>query len=260
MIMKSADSSSQEKLDQMLHNGKITEEDYQRLSQVMAGPSGPLTADKEVGTERGKFCKSGENGVIGGLCAGCAEYFGVDQLVVRTVLIVAWVLLSALSGVALALIPLLYFALCAFVPWDEDERAKAFIMSGHPRLFVVAVACLFVVLALLYSAVVLPGLEPIYYEMGVKIWSSEFQQTLAGRAIDSASEYRYWLQLNDGVIFLGAGIAALFTLFLRVVYSSLCKAGLRKWYAIIMVGLGCAWMVFLVAGTLYPFVTLIGPI
>jgi len=151
MIMESADVSSQEKLDQMLHNGSITEEDYRRLSQAMAGPSEQPTADKEAGTQRGPFRKSWEHGVIGGLCAGFAEYFGVDPLVVRIVLIVACVLLSALSVVGLALIPLLYFALCAFVPWDEDEKAKAFKMSGHPRLFVVAVASLFVVLPLLYS-------------------------------------------------------------------------------------------------------------
>ena len=205
--MESAHVSSQEKLDQLLHNGKITQQDYQRLSQVMAGPSGQFTVDKAAGTQRGKFRKSWENGMIGGLCAGYAKHFGVDQLVVRTVLIVACVLLSALNGVGLALIPL-YFALCAFVPWDEDERAKAFILSGHPRLFVVAVACLFVVLPLLYSVLILPELESIYSDMGTEVWSGEFQRTLAGRAIDGASEYRYWLQLNDGVIFLGVGIAA----------------------------------------------------
>jgi hypothetical protein len=128
-------------------------------------------------------------------------------------------------------------------------------MSGHPRLFVVAVACLFVVLPLLYSVLILPGIESTYSDLGIQIWSSEFQQTLSGRAIDSASEYRYWIRLNDGAIFLGAGIAALFTLFLGVVYSNLCRARLRKYYAILMVSLGCAWIVFLVAGAVYPFVT-----
>lgn len=254
--MESADVSSQEKLDQMLHNGSITEEDYQRLSQAMARASEQLTADKQVGTERGKLCKSWEHGVIGGLCAGCAKCFGVDPLVVRIVLIVACVLLSALGGVGLALIPL-YFALCAFVPWDEDEKAKAFIISGHPRWFVIAVAALFIVLPALYSSLMLPRLESIYSDMGIRVWSREFQRTWAGRAIDGASEYRSWSRLNDGAVFVAAGIAAVFTLFLAVVYSSLCRARLRKYYAIITVGLGCAWMVFLVAGTLYPLVTMI---
>jgi len=67
---------------------------------------------------------------------------------------------------------------------------------------------------------------------------------------------RYWFQLNDGAIFLGAGIAAVFTLFLGLVYSCLCRARLRRYYAVITIGLGCAWMVFLVAGTLYPLVTM----
>ena len=50
MIMESAHVSSQEKLDQLLHNGKITQQDYQRLSQVMAGPSGQLAPGKLVGS------------------------------------------------------------------------------------------------------------------------------------------------------------------------------------------------------------------
>lgn len=257
-IMKSADISSREKLDQMLHNGKITEEDYRRLSQVMTVPAEQLKADNAVATERGKFCKCREDGMIGGLSAGYAKYFNFDLTIVRTVLIISYIIFSALtSGVGLVLIPILYFVLCAFVPWDEDEKTQSFIMSGHPRLFVVTIACLFAILPMFYSILFLPQLESIYTDMGIKLWSSEFQQTLAGRAIDCASEYRYWLQLSDGAIFIGLGTCALLTLFLGIVYSSLCKVSLRKYYAIIMVSLGCAWMVFLVAGTLYPFVTII---
>ena len=48
--MESAGISSQEKLEQMLHDGTITEEDYQRLSQVMASHSGQFTPDKLVGS------------------------------------------------------------------------------------------------------------------------------------------------------------------------------------------------------------------
>ncbi len=256
--MESTDISSREKLDQMFHNGKITEQDYRRLSQVITAPSEQITADKAMAIERGKLCKSAKHGMIGGLCAGYAKHFNVDLLVIRTILIISCVLLSVLSsGVGLALIPLLYFALCLFVPWDKTEQTQSFIKSGHPRWFVFVMACLFVVLPMLYSVLIVSQLESIYSDFGIDVWSSEFQQTLAGRAIDSASEYRYWVRLADGVIFIGLGGITLFTLFLGVVYSSLCKERLRKNYAILMVGLGCAWIVFLVAGTLYPYVSLI---
>jgi len=254
--MPSADVSSQDKLDQMLRDGSITEEDYRRLAQAMEAPAEQPGADRPSGTERGPFRKRWAHGVIGGLCAGFADYFGVDPLVVRLALMVACVLLSMLNGAGLALIPL-YFVLCALVPWDEPERAKAFFQSGHPRLFAVAVASLFVVLPLLHSRLILPGLESIYADMGIEVWSPEFQQTWAGRAIDGASEYRSWSQLHDGAIFPGAAIAALVVLFLGVVYSSLCRTRVRKYYAVITVALGGAWTVFLVAGALYPLMTIL---
>jgi hypothetical protein len=51
----------------------------------------------------------------------------------------------------------------------------------------------------LHAVVLLPRLELIYANMGVNVWSGEFQQTLAGRAFDTASEYRHWLQPTDFV-------------------------------------------------------------
>ncbi|WP_339735220.1 PspC domain-containing protein [uncultured Gimesia sp.] len=255
--MQSTEISSREKLDQMLQNGKITEEEYRRLSQVMTTPSEQIKTDNTLTCKRGKFCKSRKDGLIGGLCAGYAKHFNVDPTLVRSVLILSYALLSVLSsGIGLALIPILYFALCAFVPWDADEKTQSLITSGHPRFFVVTIACLFIVLPMLYSILISPQLESIYSDFEVSVWSVEFQQTLAGRAIDCVSEYRQWLRLSNGAIFIGLGTSVLFTLFLGVVYSSLCKVRLRKYYAIIMIGLGGSWLVFLVAGTLSPLVTM----
>ncbi len=260
--MESADVSSQEKLDQMLHHGKITEEDYLRLSKAMAGASEQRKPEEMTVTERGKLRKNWENGLIGGLCAGYAKYFGVDERVVRTLLIVAIFLLSALGGVGLALIPL-YFALCALVPWDEAEKAKAFMTSGRPRLFMGTVACLFFILPSLYSVLVLPRLESMYKELGLTIWSPLFQSTLAGRAIDSAHEYKGLLrqvfssQFDHQMIFLLICVlVVLFTLFLGVIYSTLCNPRVRKYYEIVTIGLGLVWLFFIVLGTLYPLLTM----
>jgi phage shock protein PspC (stress-responsive transcriptional regulator) len=255
--MESSDVSSQEKLDQMLRDGSISEEDYRRLSQAMERPSEGVDDDGDAATQPRRLRKSWQHGVIGGLCAGFAGYFDLDPPAVRVLLVVTWIVLGALTGVGFVLVPLLYFALCAFLPWDDHEKAKTFLRSGHPRLFVVAVAALFVVLPGLYSYLVLPRLESIYADMGIRVWTHEFQQTMSGRAIDGASEYRSWSQLNDGAVFFATAAAALFTLVLGVVYSSLCQPTLRKGYAIVTVGLGGAWVVFLVWGTLCPLVMLI---
>jgi hypothetical protein len=161
--------------------------------------------------------------------------------------------------VGLALIPL-YFAFCLLVPWDDREKSRAFAASGNVRLFVILVASLFIVLPALHAFVLLPRLESSYANMGVTVWSGEFQQTVAGRAIDAASEYRYWFQLNDGAFFVGTPIAAVFALCAGVVYSTLCRARVRKYYATTMIGVGCAWVVFLVVGALYPLVTILEPI
>ena len=251
--MEQANVSSQEKLDQMLRDGKITEEDYHRLSRAMKSVRDEPNGNGATATERGKLRKSMENGWVGGLCAGYAEYFGVDERLIRTILIIAFVLLSALGGIGLALIPL-YFVLCALTPWDEEEKAKAFLKSGRPRLFMGAVAGLFFILPLLYSVLCLPGLKSLYSGMGIEVWSALLQSTFAGRAIDCASEYRYWLSLNGGAVFVGLGFVTSVMLFLWIVHRSLCRERVRKYYAIAAIGLGLAWILFLVVGTLYPLV------
>ena len=116
-----------------------------------------------------------------------------------------------------------------------------------------AVALLFFILPTLYSVLCLVGLESTYADGGMEVWSPQFQSTIAGRAIDYASEYRSRLQLNHGVILLwGLLLALLVTFFLGIVYRALCRARARKYFATVTIGLGLAWMLFLVAGTLYP--------
>jgi phage shock protein PspC (stress-responsive transcriptional regulator) len=154
--------SSQEILDQMLRDGKVSEDDYLRLSRAMAGVSNPpAVPDIPLPVNR-KLHKSMEEGVIGGLCAGYAQYFGVDKYIVRLILVLAFFLLTLLlHGFGLALIPL-YFIHCAFLPWDNEEKAHPLVQGKHLRSFTVAVACLFFLFPWLFSELGLLKLVKLY--------------------------------------------------------------------------------------------------
>ena len=260
MMMESNEISSRDKLEQVFREGKITREDYERLVKAMIRPPEPEEEPEPSSRERGKLRKSWEDGVIGGLCAGYARYFGVDVNLVRILFVAVVILLTIFNGKGWTLI-LLYFSFCPFVSWDEKEKAVAFQKSGHPRLFSVAVATLFFILPLIYSVAVSAGLEELYEQMGMKIWSPQYQSTIAGRAIDCASEYRSILhqlfssEWDHQLMALLVGTLVVWVcLFGGVIYDSLCKPHVRRGFVLITLGLGVAWMIFLVAGTVYPFV------
>jgi len=238
--------SSREKLDQMLRDKVITPADHRRLAEAMG---------EREGLETGRLRKSFTGGQIGGLCAGCARYFGVDVLVVRGILILA-------SAVVLGILTIpLYVLGCLCVPWDDPEKARALRETGHPRLFTAAVGCLFLVVPGVYSLLVIPTLTEFYARMGHAVFSVGNQATWAGRAFDCASGYRECLtELVYGQFEHKAFILAfilLFTLLVLLVgsiYGILCTERRRGQYASAVIWLGVAWVLFLVTGTLYPLI------
>jgi phage shock protein PspC (stress-responsive transcriptional regulator) len=270
--MESANCTSQEILDQMLRDGKVSDDDYLRLSRAMAGVSNPpATPDTPLPVNR-KLHKSMEEGVIGGLCAGYARYFGVDKYIVRMIVVLAFFLLTILYGFGLALIPL-YFVHCAFLPWDNEEKAHPLVQGKHLRSFTVAVVCLFFLFPWLFSELGLLKLVKLYRNEEIPIYTQLFQGTFAGRAIGCASVYGYaiggapqyqplcpdifsfeinrlWLSL------LAVAFVAFFTLLLRLIYANLCTGKLRSYYVSVVLSLGAAWMLFLLIGSFSPLLTL----
>ncbi len=259
--MESSSATSHEKLERMLADGKISQADYVRLSKAMA-PSlkeGALPDSAEAKPR--KVLKNWEKGQIGGICAGFGAYFGIDARIVRVIAILAFLFLLPWDGLGLLLIPL-YFVLCSATPWDEPEKARAFKESGWPKTVTIAAAVLFLILPALYSVLILPSLESTCERMGIRIWSMEFQGTLPGRAFDAASEYgsllsQVFSSQSDHVLifFLVLAVAVISILFLGVVYSNLCKESIRRILAILVIGSGAAWFLFLLGGTLYPLLT-----
>lgn len=251
--MESGDLSAQERLDRMLHDGTITEEDYLRLSRVVDASGG--TKEMQADAKVRKLTKKWDGGLVGGICAGYADYFGVDVAVVRTITVLAAILLLGVLALPL------YLLGCLFVPWDDAEKARAFRESGRPKAFMVAVACLFFVFPWVYATFALPYLEAVYEDVGFAIWSASGQMTWAGRALDCASEYRgwvsrvFWTPVDHAVISLVViALAASLVLVLGALYNCMCRECVRKWFARGVVWLGIGWCLFLFAGTMYPLI------
>jgi phage shock protein PspC (stress-responsive transcriptional regulator) len=126
--MEPADVSSQEKLDQMLRDGKITEEDYLLLSKALAKKPGPWDEKDLKATGRRKLHKSWKQRQIGGVCGGIADYFETDPMIVR---VLAIVLAFMAAPVALVVYFWMYFTL----PWDDEEADKEVERRGGAKWY-----------------------------------------------------------------------------------------------------------------------------
>jgi phage shock protein C len=128
MNMEPADVSSQEKLDQMLRDGKITEEDYLLLSRALAKKPDSRGGKDLEGTGRRKLHKSWKHRQVGGVCAGIADHFETDPMIVR---VLAIVLAFMAPPVALVVYLWMYLTL----PWDDEEADKEVELRGGARWF-----------------------------------------------------------------------------------------------------------------------------
>jgi len=128
MNMEQANVSSQEKLDQMLRDGKITEEDYLLLSRALARKPRARGGKDSEGTGRHKLHKSWKQRQIGGVCGGIADHFETDLVLVRVLAIVLGIM--AVPAVLVAYL-WMYFTL----PWDDEEADKEVERRGGPKWF-----------------------------------------------------------------------------------------------------------------------------
>lgn len=161
--MQASDVSSQEKLDQLLHDGKITDEDYLLLSKAMskAAPPHPLESKADPRPLR----KSRSKRWLGGVCAGIADYFRIDPIIVR---IIAIILLVMALPVTLAVYLLLYFLL----PWDDADAPRADGNGAdkkHPWLFAMIGLFLLVLLPNMLGIFLMPRIAQVYSNLGAAL-------------------------------------------------------------------------------------------
>jgi len=128
MNMEPADISSQEKLDQMLRDGKITEEDYLLLSKALARKPGSWDEKDLKATGRRKLHKSWKHRQIGGVCRGIADHFETDPMIVRVLAIVLAFMAAPVTLVA-------YFWMYFTLPWDDEDADKEVERRGGAKWF-----------------------------------------------------------------------------------------------------------------------------
>jgi phage shock protein PspC (stress-responsive transcriptional regulator) len=217
MIMESADFSSQDKLDQMLRDGKVTAEDYLRLSKAMRKK--PASRDEEASQpkERRKLHKSWKNRQLGGVCWGIAEYFRIDPIIVRIIAVV-------LACVAPPIVLAAYVVLYLMVPWDDPEPAKSLPYQGHPWRFLLFGTLTATILPWALSQFLLPRIENVFSQLSVRL------PTMAQFAIRFAEGYRF----NDSdAIPRGISVSLLFVA-IGFLIQMICKdRKLRLIYSVI---------------------------
>lgn len=224
---------SMDKLDALLEEGKIDEDEYMRLANAMRRPAKEKRANAERAT---RVERDPDDAILGGFCAAIAHYFGVDPLIVRVVTVVACLIIPFL-------IPL-YFVASAAIPFSDAEAGEKLRKEAKPvRLsaifFIVGFA-----LPYAYATLIMPSIMETLENTGVRLWSSDYQQTIVGMSFDAFTMYSYSPKL------LVAGIWLVTAASLAFVHYASCNARFRRWYPRVLIWAGFAWLAFLISGTL----------
>ena len=236
--MESTDISLQEKLDQMLREGKIGEEDYQRLLETMTAEPGEEAEPSEEAPPPRKLFKNWKDRQLGGVCAGLADHLGVDRTIVR--IAAAVLLLVAPPAVLLAYV-LMYYLL----PWDDEAAAFGPLREGHPWRFG-------------FYAVLLLTILPCLSSAYLGAWAVD-----TCRQLDAPLSMISQITHHVGLIYQqGAWVLSLIGAATATIAYLLChKKSLRRVYTIAFFSCAGLWALFLVVGTVYallamPFGTL----
>jgi phage shock protein PspC (stress-responsive transcriptional regulator) len=154
--MESPNTSAREKLDQMLRDEKITQEEYLRLSKAMAETRLPCAKNPSIAQR--KLRKVWKDRKIGGVCAGLAVHLGIDPILLRVLGIVFFIPCYPF--------PLLMYALLYFLlPWDDEEAAKAPRPGSHPVLFATGGVIFTTLLPFLLCQIYLSKFPKIFQEI-----------------------------------------------------------------------------------------------
>jgi len=240
--MELSESTSQGKLDQLLADGKISEDEYAQLSKAMDRGSSEKPGAATGSGERRRLNKDVHRAKIAGVCAGLARYFDMDPVVVRIIAVVSVFVVGPMTL-------LLYLILSVMLPWDDPEAARASQSHVLSLRFPLRVALLFLVLPFLYSVKVLPILVDILDEADAAIESGTVQGML------------FLIVLNVGDMVSRYPLITLFLgtfwiLFLSAVYYFAWSDRFRRIYVMSVIGAGMIWLLLLVLGSVLPILSI----
>lgn len=114
--------SALEHLDQLIEEGKITRAEYETLRAALEAPPRPAAPVPPVALPPlpveppppRRLCKSWRHRLLGGVCGGIADYWGLNPWNVRLLFIIG----SSMTGGGAFLV---YLILCFVLPWSEDK-------------------------------------------------------------------------------------------------------------------------------------------
>jgi phage shock protein PspC (stress-responsive transcriptional regulator) len=231
--MESAEMSPQEKLDQMLDDGSVTEEDYRRLSAAMADKPQMTDEGGQRGSGRGKLKKSWDHRVVSGVCAGIGDHLGIDPIIVRVIAV-------TMAIMALPVMLIVYFVLCLILPWDDEEAARDLQRDSRPLRFALQALMLLTVIPFAYSVFVMPEWTRIYED------------------VDRVLPISTILVINIGNLYysLAGLVVSLFIVGLATMgYLAFANSRSRTIYTFVLLIFAYSWTAFIVLGGLLPIVT-----
>ncbi|MCE5230253.1 PspC domain-containing protein [bacterium] len=224
--MESADISSQEMLDQLMRDGKISDDEYLRLSKAMQRKPEPAPQPPEQTPgqriQRPPLHKS-RNRLIGGVCAGLAEHFGCDPIIVR---VIAIILLLTIPPVALISYLVLYFML----PWGGEAVVEVD-APKKPWRFAFWSAMFLTIVPMLIIKLLMIRILDLYSQIGAELPFF----TIVVVAISDA--YLHW-----------AAYASVVVVILATAIYLVCGPTLRKPYATVFLLISFMWSLMFAVG------------
>jgi phage shock protein C len=222
--------SSQDKLDKILQNGKITEEDYKQISGAMKKKLDFKDEAVSKTADPRKFFKIWKHREVGGVCAGIGEYFGIDYKIVRIFTVL-------FAFIALPAVLITYFAMCFMMPWDDEESAAEYKIQRHPLRFALFGMLFTTILPIFLGTCLLPKVVIMYNELGAEL------PGISKCIITIMNIYWFW----------GIPLSMIIVIVATLGYWVFQKKKLRLVYSFIFFIFAVSWLLFLVAGTLIPF-------
>jgi phage shock protein PspC (stress-responsive transcriptional regulator) len=130
--------TSAEQLDDLLREGKISQEEYETLRKAM-DTAAAEEAEHRRHEARPRLGRSWKNRQLGGVCAGIAERFGMEPWCIRLIFCMAFLFTSFLAlsmyghvlptGLMILFTvgptPLAYLVLCIILPWNDKTISTA---------------------------------------------------------------------------------------------------------------------------------------
>ncbi len=225
--MNGSEVSSREQLDELYRSGKIGESEYATLRAALNPPKPPAPAPEGVPVVARRLTKSWKVRWLGGVCGGLAQYLGIPPILTRLLFAIAF---FAVHGVALLVYLLFYFAL----PWDDPEAAYEPSRKGHPWLFALGTALLFVTLPYLFAqGIDLTAPHTDTSGHGQVSFLAEMARDLGRQYFDE------WASIF--LMSIGVG-------FLTLVYLVIHTRWLRRAYTALILALGGAWLALFASG------------